>query len=152
MGIKFRYNLITTKNPNKTRGPMTPENYVLKRLLLPGLSLIKFERVSQKTFHYHCKKTTTWEVCRKCPTKSYTVHDVRKVSIRDAKIRNKNIRLIIQKRRFRCPNCKSVFTESVSGIKVGFRTTEKYRQEILYNCKLYNNGSSRLMVCAKRNY
>lgn len=121
---------------------MTPDKYVLRRLILPTLNLISVEKISNKTFHYHCEKKTKWEVCRKCPTKSYAVHDHRTVSIRDAKLHNKNIRLIIRKRRFRCPNCKSVFTESVEGIKVGFRTTEKYRSEILYNYTKFDNTKS----------
>ena len=96
---------------------MTPENYLLKKLMLPDLKLLKVEKISNKTLHYHCVKKTKWEVCRKCPTKSYTVHDHRTVSIRDTKLQYKNVRLIIKKRRFRCPKCKSVFTESVNGIR-----------------------------------
>lgn len=120
---------------------MTPENHLVKRFILPDLKFIKFEKISNKTFHLHCIKKTKWEVCRKCPTKSYSVHDHRSVSIRDARLFNKNIRLIINKRRFRCPNCKSVFTETIDGIKIGYRTTEKYRSEILYN--FLNFGTSK---------
>ena len=121
---------------------MTPENYVLKKLVLPELKLLRVIKISHKTLHYHCVKKTTWEVCRKCPTKSYSVHDHRDVTIREAKLHNKNIRLIIRKRRFRCPRCKSVFTEIIGGIKPGYRTTEKYRSEILHNFKLYENTKS----------
>lgn len=117
---------------------MTPENYVLKRLTLPDLKIIHVEKISNSTFNFHCIKTTEWEVCRRCPTKSYSVHDKRFVSIREQKLRNKNIKLIIQKRRFRCPACKHVFTESVDGIKVGFRTTQKYRGQLLHDFKHYN--------------
>lgn len=121
---------------------MTPENYVLKGLILPDLKLNRVEKISNKTFHYHCTKTTDWEVCRKCPTKSYSVHDHRTVTIRDAKLRGKHIKLIITKRRFRCPNCKSVFTESIPGIKVGFKTTENYRNQILHDVKKFENTVS----------
>ena len=121
---------------------MTPENYLLNRILLPNLKLLKVLKISNKLFHYHCIKTTSWEVCRKCPTKSYTIHDHRIVSIRDAKLINKHVKLIIKKRRFRCPKCKSVFTESVDGIKTGFRTTEKYRNEVLFNFNLFENTKS----------
>lgn len=121
---------------------MTPEKYLLRKLILPHLKLIYVEKISNKTLHYHCEKTTDWEVCRKCPTKSFSVHDHRTVSIRDTKFHTKNIRLIIRKRRFRCPNCKSVFTESINGIKVGFRTTEKYRNQILHNYKNFHTNKS----------
>ena len=69
---------------------MTPEDYVTNRLVLPDLKLLRIEKISNKTFHYHCIKKTDWEVCRKCPTKSYSIHDFRKVTIRDQKIRNKS--------------------------------------------------------------
>lgn len=120
---------------------MSPENHLVNRFTLPQLKLTKFEKISNKTFHLHCIKNTSWEVCRKCPTKSYSVHDQRLVSIRDAKLFNKNIKLIITKRRFRCPACKSVFTEKVDGIKQGFRTTEKYRGEILFNFQNFKNST-----------
>ena len=121
---------------------MTPENYVIKRILLPELKLTKVEKVSNRTYRYHCAKKTDWEVCRKCPTKSYAIHDHRIATIRDAKLFNKNIILKIKKRRFRCPNCNSVFTELVGGIKAGFRTTERYRRELLHNYKLYESAKS----------
>jgi transposase len=47
--------------------------------------------------------------------------------------------LIIKKRRFRCPKCKSVFTEAIDGIRVGFRTTENYRSSLLYDFKYFKN-------------
>lgn len=121
---------------------MTPENYLLRKLILPELKLLNVEKISNKTLHYHCIKKTNWEVCRKCPTKSFNVHDHRTVTIRDTKLHSKNIKLIIKKRRFRCPNCKSVFTESISGIRVGHRTSEKYRNQLLFNYKNFNTTKS----------
>jgi transposase len=106
--------------------------------MLPHLKLINVEKISNKTLHFHCIKKTEWEVCRKCPTKSYKVHDHRTVTIRDRKFALKNIRLIIKKRRFRCPKCKSVFTESIDGIRTGHRTSEKYRNQLLYDYKNFN--------------
>lgn len=121
---------------------MTPENYLLKKLMLPELKLLRVEKISNKTLHYHCIKKTKWEICRKCPTKCFKVHDHRTVSIRDTKLQYKNIRLIIKKRRFRCPNCKSVFTESINGIRVGYRTSEKYRNKLLFDYKNFNTIKS----------
>ncbi len=112
---------------------MSPENHLVNRFILPDLKFKKFIKQSNKTFLFFCVKKSQWEVCRKCPTKSFSVHDKRMVTIRDARLQNKHVKLIIEKRRFRCPRCKSVFTESIDGIKVGFRTTEKYRNELLYD-------------------
>ena len=116
---------------------MTPEKYLLSRLVLPGLKLEKVLRISNKIFQYHCTTKRSWENCRKCPSRSFTIYDHRTVTIRDAKVQNKNIVLVIKKKRFKCPTCGAVFTEIVDGIKLGFRTTEKYRQDILYNFKRY---------------
>ena len=129
---------------------MSPENHLANRFILPQLKLIKFDKVSNKTFKLHCIKKTSWEICRKCPTKSYSVHDKRTVTIRDAKLFNKSIKLIITKRRFRCPKCKSVFTENIDGIKQGFRTTEKYRGEILFNFQNFKNstGVAHVLRCS----
>lgn len=121
---------------------MTPQNYLLKNLLLPDLKLTQVKRISASTFLYLCQKKTSWEVCTKCPTKAYSIHDHRTVTIREQKIRNKHIRLIIKKRRFRCPKCKAVFTESIPGIHVRHRTTERYREQVLYDSKYYENMKS----------
>lgn len=121
---------------------MTPEQYVAKRFILPNLKIQKVLKASNKLLHIYCIKTTDYEVCRKCPTKSFSVHDRRKVSVRDSKLRNKHVRLIVYKRRFRCPSCKSVFTEAIDGVKVGFRTTEKYRDQLLYDFKNFESTKS----------
>ena len=118
---------------------MTPEQYVAKRFILPELNIEKIFKASNKLLYIKCIKTTNFEVCRKCPTKSYSIHDHRTVKIQDSKLRNKHVCLIVKKRRFRCPKCKSVFTESIDGVKVGFRTTEKYRSQLLYDFKHFEN-------------
>lgn len=117
---------------------MTPENYVLNRITLPDLKILNVQKISNSHYHYQCQKSTEWEVCRKCPTKSYSVHDHRIVKIKDQKLRNKNITLLVKKRRFRCPRCKHVFTEAINGIKVGHRTSERYRGQLLFDFKNYN--------------
>jgi len=121
---------------------MTPENYLLNKIILPNLKLNKVLKISSSQYQYLLEKTTSWEVCRKCPSKSYSVHDTRTVTIRHAKLGNKHITMKIKKRRFRCPNCKCVFTEVIDGIKQGFRTTERYRHEVFYDCQHYENLKS----------
>ena len=79
--VKFNYYFNFYKRPSL----MTPENYLSRKLMLPHLKLINVEKISNKTLHFHCIKKREWEVCRKCPTKSYKVHDHRTVTIRDTK-------------------------------------------------------------------
>ncbi|MCB9027463.1 MAG: ISL3 family transposase [Bdellovibrionaceae bacterium] len=118
---------------------MTPEEYVAKNILLPELKLEKVIKRSAKRFDYHLHKTNSFEVCPKCATKSSSVHDYRTICTRHAKYNAKHIHLVIKKRRFRCPNCKKVFTEPVAGIRKGFRTSEKYRSGVLYDCQRFTN-------------
>jgi transposase len=118
---------------------MTPEEYVSKIILLPDLKLERVIKKSNKRYDYLLYKTNHFEVCPKCAVKAFNVHDCRTVCIRHAKYNAKNINLVIRKRRFRCPECKKVFTEPVSGIRKGFRTSEKYRGQVLYDCQHFTN-------------
>jgi len=118
---------------------MTPEQYVTKVILLPDLILDKVIKRSSSRFDYHLHKKNPFEVCPKCAIKSFSVHDHRTVTTRHSKYNNKNIWFVIRKRRFRCPGCKKVFTEPVAGIQKGFRTSEKYRDSIHYDCQRFTN-------------
>ena len=118
-----------------------PHQRLSRFLLLPELKLTQIERVSQKTFHYHVIKSSDFEVCPRCATISRRVHDKVRVCISHAPIRGKRMRLMITKRRFRCPKCKGVFTEPVQGIKKGFRTSEKFRRSIFLACKRFTDLS-----------
>lgn len=91
---------------------------------------------SERRFHtiYKTVKISDYEVCPKCATKSFTVHDRRWVSVKDQPIRGMGITLDILKRRFRCPSCKSVFTEPVQLVQKGFKTTRRYRRGLAWAC------------------
>ena len=81
------------------------------------------------------KSTTEFEVCPSCAVRSYSVHDRRVVKVQDTPIRGSGVYLEIVKRRFRCPSCKKVFTEPVSGIQKGFKTTHRYRRGLKWACE-----------------
>ena len=102
-----------------------------KFILLPELKIISHWQTDKFRTNYKCSKESDFEVCPKCAVKSYTVHDRRWVKVQDAPIRGSGIYLNILKRRFRCPQCKKVFTEPVSGIQKGFKTTHRYRLSFL---------------------
>ena len=85
--------------------------------------------------HYKCAKESKFEVCPKCATKSYSVHDRRWVKIQDQPIRGSGIQLQVLKRRFRCPGCKKVFTEPLSGVRKGHKTTERFRRGVKWACE-----------------
>lgn len=125
-----------------------PESMLARFVLLPEL---KFERISfiNKTafYTYHATKCSDFEVCPKCANPSSKVHDRRKVKIKDEPLRGKQITLEIIKRRFRCPKCKYVFTEPVQGISKGFKSTQRFKAQILRDCENFSD----LKTVAKMN-
>jgi len=104
-------------------------------ILLPELKIISHWQSDKFRTNYKCSKESKFEVCPKCAIKCYSVHDRRWVKVKDAPIRGAGIYLKILKRRFRCPNCKKVFTEPVSGIRKGFKTTHRYRRGLKWACE-----------------
>jgi transposase len=114
---------------------MSRPDHISKLVLLPELKLITYWCPEKYRTHYRVEKKSDFEVCPRCAVKSYSVHDRRWVEIADHPIRGAGIYLHILKRRFRCPTCKKVFTEPVSGIRKGFKTTERFRRGLRWACE-----------------
>lgn len=106
-----------------------------KFVLLPELKIISHWQMDRFRTNYKCAKESDFEVCPRCAVKSYSVHDRRWVKVKDAPIRGAGIYLSILKRRFRCPQCKKVFTEPVGGIQKGFKTTHRFRRGLRWACE-----------------
>ncbi len=106
-----------------------------KFILLPELKIKTHWQSDKFRTRYACEKESEFEVCPKCATKSFSVHDRRWVKVQDQPIRGVGIYLKILKRRFRCPGCKKVFTEPVQGIQKGYRTTHRYRRGLRWACE-----------------
>jgi transposase len=106
-----------------------------KFILLPELKIISHWQSEKFRTHYKCAKESEFEVCPKCATKSFSVHDRRWVRVQDQPIRGSGIKLHILKRRFRCPGCKKVFTEPVAGVRKGFKTTQRFRRGLQWACE-----------------
>lgn len=115
-----------------------PTTHLTKFTLLPELKLSSFHYSSTK-LNYGAIKESEFEVCPKCATPSYTVHDRRTVTIKDAPNASRVKFIKIVKRRFRCPKCKSVFTEPVQGIKKYARVTQRFERSVLWACETFSN-------------
>lgn len=111
------------------------ESHLSKQLFLPELKLIKrvFSR-RQNLRVYYLEKSSEFEVCPKCGTKSFTVYDRVNIRVKDAPLRNKRVELIIRKRRYKCPSCRSIFRKPVPGIRKGYRTTQRFRKHVMWCC------------------
>lgn len=105
-----------------------------KFILLPELKMTSHWQSEKFRTHYKCRKESEFEVCPRCAVKSYSVHDRRWVKVQDQPIRGSGVALHILKRRFRCPNCKKVFTEPVAGIRKGYKTTQRFRRGLQWAC------------------
>ena len=108
-------------------------------ILLPELKIITHWQADKFRTRYKCKKESEFEVCPKCATKSYSVHDRRWVVIDDQPIRGSGVRLEVLKRRFRCPGCKCVFTEPIAGVRKGFKTTQRFRRGLQWACENFTD-------------
>lgn len=110
-----------------------------KFILLPELKVLGHWQSAKFRTNYKCEKESEFEVCPKCAVKSYSVHDRRWVRVQDAPIRGSGVFLKVLKRRFRCPQCKKVFTEPVQGVRKGFKTTERYRRGVRWACENFTD-------------
>lgn len=104
-------------------------------LLLPELELTAFKAPKHSWARYFVQKNSRMEVCPKCATPSQSVYDRRSVVVKDAPIRAQMIYLEIKKRRFWCKPCQKPFTEPVSGVRKGSRTTERFKRGVLWACE-----------------
>lgn len=108
-------------------------------LFLPDLKLHKVVRVTPATTTYLLVKTTPYEVCPRCATKSATVYDHRNTRAKDASIRGKHMVYIIRKRRFWCAKCRKPFMEPIQGISKYCQTTQRYKAQLLWRSKKFSN-------------
>ena len=108
-------------------------------LQLPELKILNFKKTGKAVYQFELCKTSEFEVCPKCATKSSSIYDHVWTRPQDTPIRDKRIYLKIKKRRFYCKSCKSPFTEPIQGIRKGFRTTERFRKHIMWCCDNFGN-------------
>lgn len=110
-----------------------------KFILLPELKIISHWQSDKLRTHYKCAKESAFEICPRCAVKCFSVHDRRWVKVQDEPIRGSGVHLKILKRRFRCPACKKVFTEPISGIQKGYKTTHRYRRGLRWACENFSD-------------
>lgn len=112
-----------------------PLGTLARFLLPPDCRVIKVLSVTRAGARYLVEKTTPFEVCPHCAVKTSSVKDHRDVTVRDSPVRGKWIEWVIHKRRFRCSRCRRVFVEPVSGVRKRSRSTERYKEHVLWACE-----------------
>ena len=109
------------------RFTLLPELKFLQMYELRKGALIKAEKVSE------------FEVCPKCASKAFSIYDRRWVRVKDEPIRGRYIIVEILKRRFWCKPCQKPFTEPISGIGKGHRTTARFRRALRWACETFES-------------
>jgi transposase len=84
-------------------------------------------------------KESEFEVCPKCANPSRSVYDHRNIRVIDTPHERLRVVLEISKRRFWCKSCRKPFTEPVSGIRKGHRTTERFKEAVFWSCENYTS-------------
>ncbi|HZH02263.1 MAG TPA: ISL3 family transposase [Myxococcaceae bacterium] len=121
---------------------MSQENLV-RRVLLPEFKLFRCLWIpGTLTTHVEVEKVSEEEVCPRCATPSRAIYDRRLAVVQDEPLRDKPVRLSIRKRRFSCRPCGKPFTEPVPGIRKGSRSTERYKQSVLWACETFSDLSA----------
>lgn len=116
-----------------------PAGRLTRFVLLPELEFTEMYSEDGRYAVLGSDKKSDFEVCPRCAALSKSVYDHRVVTVKDAPIREKNVRLRIRKRRFWCKPCKKPFTEPVPGISKGKRHTARYRRELLWRCENFSD-------------
>lgn len=114
-----------------------PNQRIARFLLLPELKLLETVKTGKANFLFKLESKAPWKGCIHCPTKCTAAYDHRSVTLKDAPIRGFQIALEIKKRRFKCPNCKRVFTEYIPGVNPRARMTERFKKNLLWACDTY---------------
>lgn len=115
-----------------------PSHSLAQTVLLPELRMTGYGRNKLHIF-ISAEKESPMEVCPKCATPSTAGYDRRRTKLKDAPLRNRAVTLTITKRRFYCKTCKGPFTEPIPGVKKGRRTTERYRNSLLWACENFTD-------------
>lgn len=108
-------------------------------LLLPELDFESKFSLGNWGIGLVATKSSAFEVCPKCATRSSSVYDRRVIKIKDEPIRGKAVMVQITKRRFRCKPCKKPFTEPVPGVGKYKRTTERLRRSVNWAAQRFSN-------------
>ncbi len=115
-----------------------PYLVVARRVLLPELKLLDFS-YDRGTSFIEAEKVSSHEVCPRCATRSEAIYDRRWVRVKDEPIRGRQVILRLRKRRFSCRPCRRVFSEPVLGILPKRRTTQRFRQAVLWACENFKS-------------
>lgn len=118
---------------------LKPNIYLSNFLLFKELEVLRFKKITPSTALIVTKSKFEYGVCPRCASKCFKIHQKRLVKIKDAPVRGILFIIQIHKRRFKCELCRKVFTEAITGIRSGHRSTERLKRNILWACTKFKS-------------
>lgn len=83
---------------------------------------------------FYCRIHLEYAICPRCRSVSDDIHQCKSRCVRDMMCFGRVVYLLFDIRRFRCPNCHKVFTESLSSIAFNQRHTIRFEQMVYQEC------------------
>jgi transposase len=83
---------------------------------------------------FHCRICFDYGICPRCRNVSGDIHQTKRRSIRDLGCFERKVYLVFDFRRFRCPKCRKVFTESLDSIAPNQRYTRRFEHMVYQEC------------------
>ncbi len=107
-----------------------PKKILPDFLSLPEIDVEKVVRTGRYHRLLESRLARAPHACPHCAQPSSTGYDSRTVRLKDAPVRSIGITLSVRKRRLFCKPCKRVFTESITGVWPGRRSTQRFRESV----------------------
>jgi transposase len=83
---------------------------------------------------FYCRIHLDYAICPRCRTVSDDIHQYKGRCVRDMMCFGCVVYLLFDIRRFRCPKCHKVFTESLSSIAFNQRQTRRFEYKVYQEC------------------
>jgi transposase len=83
---------------------------------------------------FHCCIRLDYAICPRCRIVSDDIHQYENRCVRDMMCFGRVVYLVFDIRRFRCPKCGKVFTESLSSIAFNQRHTRRFEEMVYQEC------------------
>ena len=83
---------------------------------------------------FHCRISFDYGICPRCRNVSGNIHQTKHRSVRDMMCFGRIVYLTFDIRRFQCPKCHKVFTESLDSIAPNQRNTRRFEQMVYQEC------------------
>jgi transposase len=91
------------------------------------------DEARQETIFY-CRIRLDYSICPRCRSVSGNIHQYKRRRVRDMMCFEHTIYLMFDIRRFQCPKCHKVFTESLDSITFNQQCTRRFEQMVYQEC------------------